>query len=1615
MKSSIRVNKVQTRINKSAALYGNKAANLMELDNLCRKIKNKKIKIQIPEFLPIDNNSIKHHLDTYAIEWRRLWHEFVKVQNTNKTLTDQSKITLKKLRAVIIECFNKHPLFPEKIKAMNLPPDTLFMVRSSGEEDRVDVSNPGGNKSVAAVKLESTAISNAIGVVIASYLSEKSLTQRLLSHDVITKGAFMPVLLQKMIGEKLNGFDDPAKVVISGVMYAKPNGITRLDVAPGHGEIIVNSKEHFDTIEVTPDNIVHPEIHYKATRLVPTEVKDEKGTVTRKLIFKENPKKLRSAPSIMPGIALACAEIGRIIAEHYGMDMDIEIVFDPENQELSIVQARPIPEGISHKTTPSAIAPEKWKEIKKDPTIQKIKSPVISPAGYEAKVVTTDRVILDSTISSALNTYLKKTAQRENSDTIIVKNPSPSTSHEAAQLNLLGVSVFQGPIEVIEKWLKDNKSIVIADTQHQHLVKLTKKIPSQKDLEKELKEDKIIVEGMFSSSLSTCETLLPTDVAHTKIITSTIKKYLSTHTKIKSNHIYETLLDCIETIEGAKNNNSNKEAFAALQTMADIFKAIGTSTKAQEKNTPHKKLCVYAIQSIAEIDHCLSTFSKLSENSNLKMTQQHELLDLISKLKALVINPGEANLYSDSIKQMAMHNKELDESKIKDEKLTESQQSYLNEFLKCKTLALNETTRESWTRFSVYCAKKPLTQQMLSQIILFCIENNIPSELINNHFIRAFKRSQTEHNPSESVLVELYKMIDQSKKEFSRYKINENNQIISSWENQVNNWNKPDKFEKLYNEFNIELAPLISRISLDEKMSNLTQEIILKQVLNLAEVIDKSIKAMKGSMDYQGQENLLVERFVKLLIPYHELMKKWMNAIPSDFYDKCAAEISKDKAHNKKEAMISIIEEVFNEKKRTRSADQLNASGYLSVASAKVGTNASITRQFVENRSKLTLEDLFSYFHQNILASVGILGKKSIISCEDLPEKIQPILSKISKIQNIDLLSINHHYPVVEIEFNIPLDNHSAKLILEYNTKTKSLTLNGKIFGRNWNQRMTIISKIAEIEGLLVGDVVQKPFYNENSRILEFGWEFNDNQIDYLSSHIDKILSHYILLTDYNRLEVLSDDLSTNCLKLWNRHCNPTIPKDLFQKLSLERSQLIGEKIQEITNNLLFNEFSKNPVEIFPFLGSVEKINTVLFFNNISALTFEVLEKLIDKYGLKLDLSERFIDLSLKSRTFLGWLMSEWSSSDAIQFILKYKPDLTNEDELINDVITKHPDIKLLQLLFTQGALFNLFDLKYAFNQPALKPFAIKQLEKWDNEKLLSWVYSQSTYPYFSPNDREFLFEFLEQFKDKVDFNSYIKKWFLDNQETISYDLRVTLKQYLSKYSDLSFDPEEAPADVALDSLENMLKFAFANTNLKTRIQNIDISTLMDLETHIEFLDKDAPLTVEQKDFVIDFFQKLGLERWRITIHDPCKVYFIEHNARIDLFLNKDAVQKLLKEYVNKQIENAPKNSFSQTSPSSFFKFFKPKPQPGFKLTNYFTSAEDWQLQIFVHSKPGQLEEIAAEAIKRAVNDPDKEWIVNNVIGHCYNRGMKVRIRNEFENAKISHWEQVKKQRLRTL
>ena len=294
---------VQASVSNNAQKFGNKAANLQELASVCP--------YNVPAFCPLSDDLVKAHLNTYAPNWTHLWNAFQVAQAGERSdLTEEAKQILKSLRELIDNAFNDNPIddpalinYLDKIKRQK----ATLMVRSTGEEDTVDVANPGGNESIAAVVPEITAVSKAMGQVVASYFSEKSLKQRLLSpKNDITQSAFMPVLVQKMIGEPLNGFKDEGRIIRSGVMYTD-EGITRIQVAPGHGELIVNSKGSFDTFSVTREDMVYTEITHKSFRLVPTR---------DGLKLTPNPPKLQVSSSISQDVALRIAQLGRKIEAH---------------------------------------------------------------------------------------------------------------------------------------------------------------------------------------------------------------------------------------------------------------------------------------------------------------------------------------------------------------------------------------------------------------------------------------------------------------------------------------------------------------------------------------------------------------------------------------------------------------------------------------------------------------------------------------------------------------------------------------------------------------------------------------------------------------------------------------------------------------------------------------------------------------------------------------------------------------------------------------------------------------------------------------------------------------------------------------------------------------------------------------------------------------------------------------------------------------------------------------------------------------------------------------------------------------------------------------------------
>ena len=1472
-------NAVQDRIKKNGLHFGNKASNLMELDSLCKNLNSKEIQIAVPQIFPIADTVIKSHLDTHAKEWRKLWGEFVQEQGKSNALTERSKEKLKQLHEFIIFTFKKYPIDENIIKAIKLPADTLFMVRSTGEEDTVDMANPGGNKSVAAVKLDNVAISNAIGVVVGSYVSEKSLTQRLLSGDDISKPSFMPVLIQRMIGEKLNG-NDKDNIVVSGVMYAHSN-YARIDAAPGHGELIVNSKAPFDTYDVTQEDLVHSEIYQKDSRLIPTEIPDESDVnhvnKKRKLVFRENPRQLKGAPSFSSRIAKEIAKVGEKIAIHYDMPMDIEFVYQPHDKILYLVQARPIPQDVKHKIKPSSISPQLWPLIKKDTSIEKIKCQVVKESGNAAKVITSpEQVVMKKQISEALKFYLNNPQIQGKVRAIIIENDAPSTSHEAAFFNALGITVLQTELQPVKSWLNQKSPVIIVDPQHQHLVNWSNKIKVHANAENEITNEKIITDGLFVSSMSARKTLLPFDYEISDSVKQTIKKYLNTTNKIDIKNIYGQLLQCIDLIEAVKVNDKNETALLALRKVADIFKLIGTSARSKEINAPHFKLFRHAMVSIAEIDACLEKYSTLPADSDNHDFILQRLLDSIAKLKALIINPGKEGLYSDSLVQIAAQNKTLES--ITNNTVGE-QRDYLQEFMKLNSLALKQSTKDQWIEFATECSKNPYKRQLLSRIILLAAQYHFESELINKIFIQIRKNASSQNIQAlnDRVLADLFSVVTDSEVEFDMYHIKENERLISSWESKIDDWSQPAKFNRLFDDYSREIVPLTSSIDINDKMQCLTRKAILKQVQRLTDLMDKSIKSLKGSPEYTDQTDILIFRFVKMLNPYLQLMNKWMTNIPDQLYMDWASNIGIDSGFNSKSSMISEIESVFNNKSSSFSASQLEPSGYLSVASARVDTTASFERQFVENRSKLSLEDLFSLMHQNILASTIVLGKDSQIDFEQLPDQMQSLASQLKLNEETRLIGITHNQPVISMEFNIPLNNHSAKLTVDFNTKTHMFTIQWGFFGMNWRNRMNIIAETASLEGMILyGTLPYEPVYNENSRVLEFAWQIHGDQIDRFSSKLNGIIKHYSDLTDnrVSTVHALTDMLERHFKSL-----------DYIKNQNGLTDHVIDKLQTQITNS--FNKYDiVDLIIIAPYIMdflSPDLINNIQIteesiYNNILKLDFARMDLLINKFNIKLNVNFR---PSSNNSTLFDYMIKYFSSDDILNYLEKYHPDLSNRDNAISCVLsTKDINIKLLQNLISCGAPVKNISIKAitrVFDKPDIMAALGNPVATWDKDKVTSWLYEELLNGNYSLT---YFMQFVKTFKDKINFD-----FRSDNKHTL---LELCISNFVHTPDDVKIITDIL-SDKRIDlSLHNNLICILFNATIYSDITrlvvnngyNFDAATLIN---SIKYLSESS----ETNEIINLFFNKLSRSKFLETIYNNTD------NS------NKTVYRQLLENYLN--------------------------------------------------------------------------------------------------------------------
>lgn len=1051
---------VDQEVAELALQFGYKTANLMVL--------NKLPDVAVPEFHGISHDKCLQHLDQHAPQWRSLWEQFKALQGDSSGLVEGTHKILEALRQEICHAFSAHPLRDSEFQhfVSSLKSRDLLMIRSTGKEDTAEIANPGGNESYPCnPQGNDKRISEFVGMVIASYFSVKSLEQRMKARngESIQSDPFMPVLLQRMIGEEPDSTNQ--KMICSGVMYTHKKG-TRIDVAPGHGELVVNSKGLIDSYFITAQGVVHQQINRKAVRLA---LALDNGKATLKL--KRNNNSIQNGSSLSPSVVHRLNEIGKAIEAKYGAPRDIEFVYDLNVDKIYIVQARPMPAGLSANIIPSAIAPEKIKSVKA--TRPFIKAKTIAPAGSCAQIVQQkNELLICNTIGEALDDYLNMTDVSA-IKAVIVYSDAPRTSHEAAEFNSLAVPVLyvtKSESHKVEQYLQQDPLNLIIDPQRGLVVSGQ---PNDETL--------LLKEGFFKSSIPAERTL---DTKTLQIDTQKSQQALNIAKKgeflLRKSNVYEHMLDLLETIEGTQPNQvSIDEAKKSLGALLSYFYVLAKESKDPNNQVRRNALFQHAAIYAINIDHLLN---KIANKTHLSASAQKELLDLANGLEALIANPGRKNLFSDSLFQTVFEIKAQREltSLYKDEtfkELSNATKAGISQLHRLGKVAANQALQKKWDDFVLRIAHRknkdadPTLLNHLMNIAHYVVSNDLGSTLINHVFRKCLDKPD----------VEILRILTNETKD-SNHILEANNfweleAKITEWEAKISAWKNADGFDRLKAAFDKDFKDILTKLHGFNNIADLpamTQTKVLGEITRLTEIMDTSIKVMKGSLDYQDRKDEQVLHFKSMLDNYHQLM---------DWSIKCLS----DKNHTTKYIQYKrkAIKEAYKKKAAHITPRDLSTSGRFEVNSVTIDAVAQFNKSF--DGELMTLEDYFTLFHQNILAALNRLGSHIQVDSELFPDNLKELHKGIKQFEVRKMSNNSVQVGIAKVtqdsifvDYNIPLALHAARIFLEHNKNDNNLTVKFDLYGENVANRMGQIF-------YFINNYLQAAYTKERVELLERG------------------------------------------------------------------------------------------------------------------------------------------------------------------------------------------------------------------------------------------------------------------------------------------------------------------------------------------------------------------------------------------------------------------------------------------------------------------------------------------------------------------------------------------------
>lgn len=1210
----------------------------------------------IPKPIGIRSPVILTFLTKHAPKALEDWNDLCRIyqaqeQHEKLTFLQQEKVilTIQQIEACIIDAFNNAAKDPASYPELALLPslklhdseghhtDHFLMVRSTGAEDEKTAANAGGNKSVDYVPPTQQEIMQAIGPVVASYFSVKSLKNRLNSgknpfQDPIQSAIFVQQLIGEALLEKETEGPErnPQSIPSSFVCFScEPLWVGQekfrtmcISATFGHGEGVVGERgipTDFWIIlisEVDPHRLyIIPKIRNKSMRLAPVGSQNH-----IKLEKVKNPPEIAKTPS------LSQEQLYGIFANA----VNTEVFFDEGALDIEgvckggvihFVQARPVTRQPvqAHYFDTAAL-----NQTQKAALVQSAQVKPLVPGHCNVVEITEkDQLLVAETLDDALEDY-----NPEKHRLVIVHEHNPGLSHAYVTFSALGVPCLVEPNRInmaeITRQI-DPTSPLLACTQKAQLYLWDRRKADPQEC----------IKKSFGKHPA-------------KITPSSLSRSL---------HLEEPreVLEDLQALFLRLRHPEHAVALAALEALEKhpAITAIQQTRLRYEKefqqypNLPPKVLKI--VHALKEYDssvseafvHTKRVFSKFNEH--LYAQNRLQCLFYAEVLEGTLLEShkepgavGRCNVMciermSQAIDLIIHYQKTLTKM---NSAFTETPAYFADLLMDVKKIPnADPEIFENWQEFllnlEIAANRKEISPEEIDKFKKM-IKTIRKLGVFPRWFLFFFPYSNQQATKECSIesFKSLLAQYDLENASFQKlmdisFQVNHMSEMQEQFAN-------PKTFQQAWKE----LHNIVNKITESPEIFNrqspysLEGQIAHQTMERLVTVFDSSIKIMKMSRKFS--ENEKTQLFKEMLIPFHRLLKSWSSW--------------KDGQYSKLIVCIgNLLQNIpDNDPEQLRSYPGFSCNFFIESYSKN---------QCVDDREwyfknppskPRTLEDIFTTTHQTFLKTLLLPLPESWEKTSHLP---------ISVKQGIRELQQNH-FPCIGL--NVTEDEiiyrsfrsfqvHCAQIDLVYKKATQQMTLNilftGEDFGNRWDSIKRWVNML-DANGILQLDSRIKHFRND----LSFSWKINTHtQTNNLS----------LVLSQLSELIRSSSD--------W---------KDGFTKRALPTLMhaLQEEGVQDVQNKLALYSF-RHPEG---FLYSIAKdywLNPSLRCQIPPQIILEFGIKLIEKHGYFYDENVKIIDI-------FSYLMDE----------MKHKKDYPIHEQQIQ------------QVLFSRIKNFSLFDKSKIFD-----------------------------------------------------------------------------------------------------------------------------------------------------------------------------------------------------------------------------------------------------------------------------------------------------------------------------